>query len=61
MVRRKEAVLLYKLYCGYKQPCMINNNWGLKAMSHDATSFMGLGFMKPVKPCDRAKTCCKGL
>ena len=33
----------------------------LKAMSHDATSLMRFGFMKPVSPCDRAKTCCKGL
>ena len=33
----------------------------LKAMTHDATSFMGFGFMKPVSQCDGAKTCCKGL
>ena len=27
----------------------------VKAVSHDATSLMGFGFMKPVSPCDRAK------
>ena len=33
---------------------------GFKALSHDATSFMKFGFMKPVSPCDRAKNVLQG-
>ena len=33
----------------------------IKSMSHDATSFMGFGLMKPVSSCYRARTCFKRL
>ena len=33
----------------------------IKVMSHGASSFMGLGFKKPISPCDRTKTCCRIL
>ena len=39
---------------------LYDNWWLLKAMSHDATSFMIFGFMKPVSPWDRAKNVMQG-